>query len=43
LPQQFVQAVVGLAVACAQAGINGAELEPEEEQGIAQVEALPRR
>jgi hypothetical protein len=41
LPPQFLQAVQQLAIACAQASVAGAELAPDVESALAQLDQLP--
>ncbi|MCY2995052.1 MAG: tetratricopeptide repeat protein [Planctomycetota bacterium] len=41
LPPQFLQTIQRLAIACAQAAVEGAELDPGAEAALAQIEKLP--
>ena len=41
LPPQFLQAIRSLALACARAGVEHADLDPQAEAALAQVEQLP--
>jgi tetratricopeptide (TPR) repeat protein len=41
LPSQFVQALGSLAMACAQAGVDGSDLDPQAEAALSQLEQAP--